>query len=85
MRCSGITRGGERCKLDATHGSYCWSHTPETAAARRHRAGKGGRAGGTVAPRVPPGRSRQEPFAPSLDGWPRTWKAVGWTGAPRRS
>ncbi len=56
MRCSGITRGGERCKLDATHGSYCWSHAPETAAARRHRAGKGGRAGGN-------GRASRSPRA----------------------
>ena len=48
MRCSAITRGGDRCKLEATTGSnYCWSHSPETAAARRQRARKGGKARGT--------------------------------------
>ena len=31
MRCAAITRAGERCKLDATSGSYCWSHAPENA------------------------------------------------------
>ena len=46
MRCNGITRGGERCKLEATHGSYCWSHAPETADERRRRGRRGGKAGG---------------------------------------
>lgn len=46
MRCQGITSGGERCKLEATHGSYCWSHAPETAEQRRRRGSRGGRAGG---------------------------------------
>jgi len=46
MRCAAITRAGERCKGDATHGSYCWSHAPETAEARERRARKGGRTGG---------------------------------------
>ena len=46
MRCSAITKGGERCKLDATNGSYCWSHAPETAEARRRRGRRGGKARG---------------------------------------
>jgi hypothetical protein len=46
MRCAAITRAGERCKAEATHGSHCWSHAPETAEARKHRASKGGRSGG---------------------------------------
>ncbi len=48
MRCQALTRGGGWCKLDATRGSnYCWSHSPETADARRQRARKGGKARGT--------------------------------------
>jgi hypothetical protein len=46
VRCAAITKGGSRCKLEATHGSYCYQHAPETAEARRRRASKGGRAGG---------------------------------------
>src|SRR5215217_8423785 len=46
MRCAAITRAGERCKLDATSGSYCWSHDPENADERRRRARRGGKAGG---------------------------------------
>lgn len=46
MRCQGITSGGERCKLEATHGSYCWSHAPETAEQRRQRGSRGGKTGG---------------------------------------
>ena len=46
MRCSAITSGGDRCKLDATNGSYCWSHAPETAQARKMRGRKGGKARG---------------------------------------
>jgi hypothetical protein len=46
MRCAAITSAGERCKLDATSGSYCWSHAPENAAARSSRARRGGKARG---------------------------------------
>jgi hypothetical protein len=46
MRCAAITRAGARCRLDATHGSYCYQHSPETAEERRRRARKGGRTGG---------------------------------------
>lgn len=44
MRCAAITRAGERCKLDATSGSYCWSHAPENAQERKRRASRGGKA-----------------------------------------
>ncbi len=50
MRCNAITGGGDRCKLEATHGSYCWSHAPETADERRQRARRGGKAGGRGRP-----------------------------------
>ncbi len=50
MRCSAITSGGDRCKLEATHGSYCWSHAPETADERRQRARRGGKTGGRGRP-----------------------------------
>jgi hypothetical protein len=50
VRCNGITSGGDRCKLEATHGSYCWSHSPETADERRKRASRGGKAGGRGRP-----------------------------------
>jgi hypothetical protein len=56
MRCAAITRAGERCKAEATHASYCWSHAPETAVARKQRASKGGRAGGN-------GRTSRSPRA----------------------
>jgi len=46
MRCAAITSAGERCKLDATSGSYCWSHAPENAEERRRRARRGGKAKG---------------------------------------
>lgn len=46
MRCNAITSGGNRCKLESTRGSYCWSHAPETADERRRRARHGGKAGG---------------------------------------
>jgi hypothetical protein len=46
MRCAAITRAGERCLLVATHGSYCYSHSPQTAEKRKRSARKGGRAGG---------------------------------------
>jgi hypothetical protein len=50
MRCAAITRAGERCRLDATHGSYCYQHAPETAEERRRNARKGGKAGGNSRP-----------------------------------
>jgi len=46
MRCAAITKAGERCRLVATHGSYCYSHSPETADKRTRSASKGGRTGG---------------------------------------
>jgi hypothetical protein len=46
MRCAAITKGGSRCKLEATHASYCYQHSPETAQERKRRASKGGKAGG---------------------------------------
>lgn len=45
-KCSAITRAGERCRLDATHGSFCYQHSPETVEERRRNARRGGRAGG---------------------------------------
>jgi|ERR671916_1987470 hypothetical protein len=44
MRCAAITRAGERCKLEATSGSYCWSHAPENAEECKRRAQRGGKA-----------------------------------------
>jgi hypothetical protein len=46
VRCAAITSAGERCKLDATSGSYCWSHDPANAEERRLRARRGGKAKG---------------------------------------
>jgi uncharacterized protein DUF5763 len=46
MRCAAITKGGSRCKLEATHASYCYQHSPDTAQERKRRASKGGKAGG---------------------------------------
>lgn len=46
MRCAAITKAGERCRLDATSGSYCWAHAPENAEARRAKARRGGKARG---------------------------------------
>src|SRR5215217_9549052 len=46
MRCSAITKGGERCKLDATSGSFCWSHDPKYKAQRRRQGSRGGKAKG---------------------------------------
>lgn len=46
MRCAAITRGGSRCKLDATNSSFCWSHDPENAEARKQRGRRGGKARG---------------------------------------
>jgi hypothetical protein len=47
VRCAAITSAGERCKLDATSGSYCWSHDPANAEERRLRARRGGKAQGS--------------------------------------
>jgi hypothetical protein len=44
VRCAAITRAGELCKLEATSGSYCWSHAPENALERKRRATRGGKA-----------------------------------------
>ena len=44
MRCAAITKGGNRCKLEATSGSYCWSHAPENAQVRKLRARRAGKA-----------------------------------------
>jgi hypothetical protein len=46
VRCQALTKGGGRCKLDATNGSYCWSHAPENAEARKRRGRRGGKARG---------------------------------------
>ena len=46
MRCSGITKAKELCGNEATMGSYCWHHAPETADERHRRASRGGKAGG---------------------------------------
>jgi hypothetical protein len=50
MRCAAITRAGERCKAEATHGSYCWNHAPEFADERKQRARRAGRSGGNGRP-----------------------------------
>jgi hypothetical protein len=50
MRCAAITKAGERCRLVATHGSYCYSHSPQTAEKRKRSASKGGKAGGNGRP-----------------------------------
>ena len=47
MRCAAITSTGERCKLDATSGSYYWSPAPENTAARKSRARRNGRGKGS--------------------------------------
>lgn len=46
MRCAAITKAGERCRLVATHGGYCYSHSPQTAEKHKRSASKGGKAGG---------------------------------------
>jgi len=46
LYCAAITKGGTRCRLDASYGSYCFQHSPQTAGERKQRASKGGRAGG---------------------------------------
>src|SRR5829696_5001404 len=48
MRCSAITPGGERCRLDATtNSSFCWSHDPKYSAERKRRGARGGKAKGS--------------------------------------
>jgi hypothetical protein len=46
LLCTAITKGGTRCRLDASYGSYCYQHSPQTADERKQRASKGGKAGG---------------------------------------
>lgn len=53
MRCAATTKAGTRCRLDATHGSRCYQHAPETADERRRSASKGGRSGGRGRPGGP--------------------------------
>lgn len=50
MRCAAKTKVGERCKLDATHGSYCYQHSPDTTSERRRNARRGGKVGGNGRP-----------------------------------
>jgi hypothetical protein len=46
MRCTAITRGGDRCKGIVTDGTdYCYAHSPARAQERAHYAKKGGRIG----------------------------------------
>jgi hypothetical protein len=52
VKCSAITRAGGRCRLDATHGSFCYQHSPETVEERRRNARKAGRSGGNGRPGV---------------------------------
>ena|SRR5215217_4077714 len=47
MRCSAIKGSGERCKLDATNGSFCWSHDPKYKEQRRRQGARGGKAKGS--------------------------------------
>jgi hypothetical protein len=50
-KCTAITRGGERCKGIAIHGSdYCHAHDPERADIRKRAASRGGRRGGRGRP-----------------------------------
>ena len=55
VRCAAVTRAGERCKAEATHGSYCWNHAPEFASERKQRASRAGRTGGNGRPGSPAG------------------------------
>jgi hypothetical protein len=53
MKCSSITRSGERCKGVAIDGSsLCYSHHPDYAEDRRRAARKGGQRGGRGRPQV---------------------------------
>ena len=50
-RCAGITAAGARCKGQAISDStFCISHDPDHAEARKRRASKGGRRGGRGRP-----------------------------------
>jgi hypothetical protein len=42
-RCRASKANGERCRLDAGEGGYCWAHDPKNAAQRQRRASKGGK------------------------------------------
>ena len=68
MRCAAITSAGERCKLEATTGSYCWSHAPENAAARKARARRGGKARGASGELAEVKREVRTVIASVLDG-----------------
>jgi hypothetical protein len=53
-RCSGITRGGTRCRLDALPGAeWCYSHDPQRAGERSRNARKAGQIGGRGRPGQP--------------------------------
>jgi hypothetical protein len=53
VKCTGITRDGERCRGIATPTSdYCYAHDPERAEERRRNAHKGGKRGGRGRPSV---------------------------------
>jgi hypothetical protein len=53
VKCTGITRDGERCRGIATPASdYCYAHEPERAEERRRNAHKGGKRGGRGRPSV---------------------------------
>src|SRR5215213_9039645 len=50
-RCTGITRGGERCKGIATSDNgLCYAHDPDHAEERRRSASRGGKRGGRGRP-----------------------------------
>jgi hypothetical protein len=52
-KCSAIKADNGRCKVEAMPGSeWCWNHHPDYAAARRHRATKGGKRGGRGRPQT---------------------------------
>ena len=52
-RCAGITAAGARCKGQAISDStFCISHDPDSADARKRRASKGGKRGGRGRPQA---------------------------------
>src|SRR5829696_8490556 len=52
-QCTGITRGGERCRGVAIDASgLCYSHNPNRAEARKRAARKGGQRGGRGRPQA---------------------------------
>jgi len=67
-KCSGITRGGNRCASPVVAGStFCFLHAPEMAEARREAARRGGRnrsAKARAAKQIPEAMS-----AADLAGW----------------